>query len=173
VLAAFFLLAACTEPGPGHDTGGSTEGRGSGTVRRGTAAESESRVSPPRELVLRPTADAQWQVREERAARLLADWLGTPSNRARGLTIGVMDGQESEVFGRIRAVRADDGGNIYVLDDQSLRTSRGVAGRAGGGPGGAASVGGASCDHETSTMPQRSLVPTPVSRIEIEDDRAT
>jgi len=59
------------------------------------------------------------------------------------LQIGVLDGDEAEIFGRIRDVVVDDFGNIYILDDQALAVSwfgpdgghRGTAGRAGGGPG--------------------------------------
>lgn len=58
-------------------------------------------------------------------------------------TIGVVDGDDREVFGRIREVETDAAGNVFVLDDQALVISwfgpdgsfRGRAGRAGGGPG--------------------------------------
>ena len=57
--------------------------------------------------------------------------------------IGVLDGAEEQVFGRIRDVVVDDAARVYVLDDQTLRLSwfdrhgtfRGAAGRPGGGPG--------------------------------------
>jgi hypothetical protein len=57
--------------------------------------------------------------------------------------IGVVDGDDNQIFGRIREIAVDDAGNVFVLDDQALKLSwfdsdgvfRGAAGRAGSGPG--------------------------------------
>jgi hypothetical protein len=59
------------------------------------------------------------------------------------IAIGVLDGDERQVFGRIREVEVGTDGDIFILDDQALviswfgpdGTFRGRAGRAGGGPG--------------------------------------
>jgi 6-bladed beta-propeller protein len=58
-------------------------------------------------------------------------------------TIGVLDGDPREVFGRIGAIAVDDSGSVALLDAQALRVSlfshngrhRGAVGRAGGAPG--------------------------------------
>ena len=39
------------------------------------------------------------------------------------LQIGVLDGNEAEIFGRIRDVLVDDFGNVYILDDQAFTLS--------------------------------------------------
>jgi hypothetical protein len=62
---------------------------------------------------------------------------------ANSVRIGVVDGDDTQVFGQIREIAVDDVANVYVLDDQALTlkrfdrdgTFRGGAGRSGGGPG--------------------------------------
>ena len=58
-------------------------------------------------------------------------------------TVGAMEGEDWEVFGRIPAVRFDDSGNLYVLDGVAMRITvfdpQGgylrTVGKQGGGPG--------------------------------------
>ena len=59
------------------------------------------------------------------------------------LRVGVLEGDDNQIFGKIRDIAVDSKGNLFVLDDQSLTVRwfdnegrfRGSAGRAGGGPG--------------------------------------
>lgn len=68
---------------------------------------------------------------------------GPPNHDTTVRTIGVLHGDRNQVFGRIRDIEVDAGGNVLVLDDQNYTVSwfgpegmfRGAVGREGGGPG--------------------------------------
>ena len=98
----------------------------------------EAEASPPAGTV----ASAEAVLPEDTESAAAAAAGATAPDPAQPITIGVEDGRDEEIFGRIQdiAVRGPD---LFILDGQALTVRwfdargayRGVAGRSGGGPG--------------------------------------
>jgi hypothetical protein len=90
-----------------------------------------------------PAAGVEPPGRPRGSERLVRAWGNAVAAGSGTLVIGVVDGDDDRVFGRIRDLVRDETGNIFILDDQSLVLAwfdgngafRGATGRRGGGPG--------------------------------------